>query len=78
MSAWATWPGYSPAERIAIEYAEKFALDHLALDSAWFAEAKVHYTDVQLHGMSLMIGSWIAFGRMQTIFDVHVSCALVL
>jgi len=28
--------------------------------------------------MSLMIGTWIAFGRMQTIFDVHLSCALRL
>lgn len=75
---WATWPGYSPAERIAIEFAEKFAIDHLALDDAWFVAAKEHYTDEQLHGMSLMIGSWIAFGRMQTVFDVHLTCALRL
>jgi len=75
---WATWPGYSPAERIAIEFADKFALDHLALDDAWFATARQHFTDEQLHGMSLMIGAWIAFGRMQTVFDVHLSCALRL
>lgn len=78
VTQWATWPGYSPAERIAIEFAEKFAIDHLALDDAWFATAKQHYTDEQLHGMCLMIGSWIAGGRMQTVFDVHLSCALRL
>ena len=78
VAEWATWPGYADPERIAIEYAEKFALDHLALDDAWFARAKAHYSDEQLHAMALMIGAWIAFGRMQTVFDVHVSCALRL
>lgn len=75
---WQSYAGYSDADRIAIEFAEKFAIDHLALDDAWFAKAKQHYTDEQLHGMSLMIGAWIAFGRMQTVFDVHLSCPLVL
>jgi hypothetical protein len=63
---------------IAIEYAEKFAVDHLSLDDAWFAKAKQHYTEEQLHGMALMIGAWIAFGRLQTILDVHLSCSLIL
>ena len=75
---WATWSGYSDADRVAIEYAEKFAIDHLALDDAWFDRAREHYSDEQLHGMALMIGSWIALGRVQTVFDVHVSCPLVL
>lgn len=75
---WATWPGFSDADRVAIEYAEKFAVDHLALDDAFFDRARAHFTDQQLHGMALMIGTWIAMGRMQTVFDVHVSCALRL
>jgi hypothetical protein len=78
VSEWATWPGYSAADRIAIEYAEKFAVDHLALDDAWFDRARSAYTDTQLHGMAIMIGSWISGGRLQTIFDVHLSCPLVL
>ena len=78
VSNWATWSGFSPEERIAIEFAEKFAIDHLALDDAWFAKAKALYSDQQLQGMSLMIGTLIAFGRMQTVFDVHLACALRL
>jgi hypothetical protein len=78
VAEWATWPGYSDADRVAIDYAEKFALDPLSLDDAWFAKAKPYFTDKQLHGMALMIGAWIAFGRLQTVFDVHLSCALVL
>ena len=34
---WATHPGYTERERLAIEYADKFALDHHALDDAFFA-----------------------------------------
>ena len=78
VSEWATWPGYSDADRVAIDYAEKFALDHLSLDDAWFARARTYFTDEQLHGMALMIGAWIAGGRLQTVFDVHLSCPLVL
>src|SRR5438874_25365 len=28
---WRTWPGYSERERVAAEYAERFATDHRAL-----------------------------------------------
>jgi AhpD family alkylhydroperoxidase len=75
---WATWPGFSSAERLAIEYADRFALDHLALDDRWFARAREHFTDSQLHAMALMIGSWIALGRMQAVFDVSTACAIRL
>jgi AhpD family alkylhydroperoxidase len=75
---WATWPGYSDAERLAIEYADRYALDHLALDDQWFERAREHFTDSQLQAMALMIGSWIALGRMQAVFDVSVSCPLRL
>ncbi len=75
---WATWPGYTDAERVAIEFAERFAIDHMSLDDSWFAVAREHYTDGQLHGMAVMIGSWVALGRVQTVFDVHAACPLRL
>lgn len=75
---WRTWPRYDDAERVAIDLAERFALDHLSLDDAWFTAARLHYDDHQLHAMALMIGSWIALGRVQTVFDVHTSCPLRL
>jgi AhpD family alkylhydroperoxidase len=37
---WSTWHGYTEAERTAIELAERFALDHLSLDDAWFDGAR--------------------------------------
>ena len=32
VSAYATYPGYSPRQRLAIEYAERFATDHASID----------------------------------------------
>jgi hypothetical protein len=34
VTEWATYPDYSPLERAALEYAEKFAVDHLSIDQA--------------------------------------------
>lgn len=78
VASWRTWPGFSDAERVAISFAELFATDHLALDDTWFEGARQHFTDGQLHAMGIMAGSWIALGRMQTVFDVHAACPLRL
>src|SRR5262249_23930666 len=33
---WRTWPGYTDRQRLAIEYAERFAVDHRAIDDELF------------------------------------------
>src|SRR5262249_26360415 len=37
---WATWPGYTARQRLAAEYAERFAADHRAIDDAFFARLR--------------------------------------
>ena len=37
---WRTYPGYSERERLAIEYAERFALDHRNIDDEFFARLR--------------------------------------
>ncbi len=75
---WATHPGYSDAERIAIEYAEKFAVDHKKLDDAFFARMREHYTDEQIMEISVCVGTWLALGRITMVMDVDVSCPIRL
>ena len=53
---------YSEQERLAIEYAEKFALDHRSLDDAFFARMKAEFTDAEILELTAMIGDWMAFG----------------
>jgi alkylhydroperoxidase family enzyme len=66
---------YSTAERLAIEYAEKFALDHRSIDDAFFARLKAEFTDAEILELTAMIGEWLAFGRLNAVLDVAEACA---
>jgi AhpD family alkylhydroperoxidase len=65
---------YSSQERLAIEYAEKFALDHRSLDDAFFARMRAEFTDAEIVELTAMIGNWLAFGRFQSVLDVAEAC----
>jgi AhpD family alkylhydroperoxidase len=66
---------YSEQERLAIEYAEKFALDHRSLDDAFFARMKGEFSDAEILELTVSIGDWIAFGRMTAVLDLDEACA---
>ena len=66
---------YSVQERLAIEYAEKFALDHRSLDDDFFAGMRAEFTDAEIFELTVCIGDWIAFGRMTAVLDLDEACA---
>lgn len=78
VSAWRTWPDYSDAERVAIEYAEKFATDHTALDDAFFGRMREHFTDPEIFEIAVCVGTWLTMGRITMVMDVAVSCPIRL
>jgi alkylhydroperoxidase family enzyme len=65
---------YSAQERLAIEYAEKFALDHRSLDDAFFAQMRAEFTDQEIFELTVCIGDWVAFGRMTAVLDLDEAC----
>lgn len=67
---------YSARERLAIEYAEKFALDHLSIDDAFWARLREHFTDAEILDLTICTGSWLAFGRLTQVLKLDVSCDL--
>ena len=42
VAAYATYPGYTARQRLAIEYAERFANDHASIDDAFFGRLREH------------------------------------
>jgi len=66
---------YDAQERLAIEYAEKFALDHRSIDDAFFVRMHEQFTDAEILELSICIGDWIAFGRMTAVLDLDEACA---
>ncbi len=67
---------YSAQERLAIEYAERFALDHRSLDDAFFARMREHFTDPEILDLTICIGEWLAFGRLTMVLDLDEACAV--
>jgi alkylhydroperoxidase family enzyme len=70
------YDGFSEAERDALEYAEKFAVDHLSIDQEFMDRMVGHFGEELVVEMTLAIGCWIAFGRLNQVMDVVVSCPL--
>jgi alkylhydroperoxidase family enzyme len=56
--------GYSPQEQLAIEYAERFALDHLSIDDAFFARIAECFTDAEILDLTICLATFLGLGRM--------------
>lgn len=66
----------APRTRLSAEYAERFAVDHHGIDDEFFARLRQHFTDAELVELSMCIGSWIAFGRINRVFGIDEVCQL--
>jgi len=78
VAGWRESTGLSDRERLAAEYAERFAADHLSLDDdePFWARMREAYTDAEIIELSMCIGSWIAFGRLNHVLGIDASCVL--
>src|SRR5689334_23106040 len=73
---YSTYASYSERERLAVEYAELFALDHHAIDDAFFARLRAAYTDAEILDLTVCIGGWVALGRTLHVLGLDEQCAL--
>lgn len=78
VAEWQTYEGYTDAERLAIEFTEKFAIDHKKLDDAFFARMREHFSDEEILEISVCVGNWLMMGRITMIMDVNTSCPIRL
>jgi alkylhydroperoxidase family enzyme len=67
---------YSAQEQLAIEFAERFALDHRSLDDAFFGRLHEHFTDPEILDLSICVGNWLGFGRLTMVLDLDEACAV--
>ena len=68
------WEGFSERERLAAEFAERFALDHTAMDDELWGRLHASYSDEELVDLALCVSAWLAFGRINRVFDVDGAC----
>lgn len=62
---------FSEKERVALEYADRMALDHQNIDDAFFDRLHEHFTDEQIVELGMMIGQFIGFGRLLAVLDLE-------
>lgn len=69
-------PQYAPTERLAIEYAERFALHHDDIDDEFFDRLREHFSDAEILDLTVSIGTFLALGRTLTVLGLSPSCDL--
>lgn len=74
--AWRTSPALDERARLAAEYAERYALDHHGLDDGFWTRMRAAYTDREIVELSMCLGSWIAFGRLNRVLGLDEACVL--
>lgn len=79
-SEWRTWPGYSHQERLAAEFAHRFATDHTGLrdDEDFWSRCSEHFSDELLADLALSCALWLGMGRLLRTLDIGQACAFTL
>jgi len=73
---WRTWPGYTARQRLAIEYAERFATDHRAIDDELFTRLRGKFADDEILDLTLCCAVYLGLGRTLEVLGITESCPL--
>ncbi|MFI8519897.1 carboxymuconolactone decarboxylase family protein [Streptomyces sp. NPDC085481] len=74
--AWRTTDAFDERTRLAAEYAERYALDHHNLDDEFWARMTAAYSQVEIVELTMSLGSWLAFGRLNRVLGLDTVCVL--
>jgi alkylhydroperoxidase family enzyme len=73
---WRTTDAFDDRTRLAAEYAERYCLDHHGLDDEFWGRMKASYSDREIVELSMCLGSWIGFGRLNRVLGLDAACVL--
>jgi alkylhydroperoxidase family enzyme len=76
VARWRTTDALDDRTRLAAEYAERYALDHHGLDDELWARMAAHYSQPEIVELSMCIGAWLAFGRLNHVLGLDTACTL--
>lgn len=75
---WSASPLFSPRERTAIEFGERFALEPklLAADEAFWTRAKALFGDAGLVDLAYCAAAWMGMGRVAHVLGFDTVCEI--
>jgi alkylhydroperoxidase family enzyme len=68
---WRASAGLSDRERAAAEFAERFALDHLAMDDEFWDRLHGLFSDEELADLTICCGMFLGMGRVLAVVGVR-------
>ena len=71
VASWRTSEALSDRERLAAEYAERFALDHLAMDDAFWDRLRSAFADDEIADLTMCCGMFLGLGRVLAVLGVR-------
>jgi len=76
VAAYATYRGYTARQRLAIEYAERFATAHASIDDGFFGRLREVFSDEEILDLTLCVAVFLGLGRSLTVLGVDQSCPI--
>lgn len=70
VASWATSEVLSDRERLAAEFAQRFALDHQAMDDRFWAGLRPHFSEAELADLVICCGMFLGLGRAMAVVGV--------
>ena len=61
---------FSERESLALEFAEKLAVDHHNIDDQFFDRLKAQFSEAEILELGMMAGQYIGFGRLLMVLDL--------
>ncbi len=62
---------FSPREALAVEYAERLAVDHHNMHDGFFDRLREHFSEAEILEIGMMAGQYIGFGRLLMVLDLE-------
>jgi alkylhydroperoxidase family enzyme len=72
----ASSPYLSDREKLAVRYAELFALDHHRLDDAMFEDLHREFSDAEILDLTFFTARYMAFGRLTHVLGLDDACVV--
>lgn len=68
---WRASPRLSARERMAAEFAHRFAFDHQSMDDAFWARMREAFADAEVADLTICCGMWLGMGRAMAVIGVR-------
>jgi AhpD family alkylhydroperoxidase len=61
---------FDEQERMAMEYAERFATDHMSIDDAFFDRMRALFTDPEILDLTICLSAFLGLGRTLRVLGI--------